>query len=58
MKNLLIRPNANIKDALQQLSITGEKCLVVVDKKNSKVGDFLHVIIEDCTSATLIGKVK
>jgi sulfur carrier protein ThiS len=33
MKNLLIRPNANIKDALQQLSITGEKCLVVVDKK-------------------------
>ena len=33
MKNLLIKPNANIKNALEQLNKTGEKCLVVGDKK-------------------------
>ena len=38
MKNLLIKPNANIKNALEQLSKTGEKCLVVVDKKNKILG--------------------
>ena len=38
MKNLLIKPNTNIKNALKQLSKTGEKCLVVVDKKNKLLG--------------------
>ena len=38
MKNLLIRPNANIKSALKQLSKAGEKCLVVVDKENKLLG--------------------
>jgi dTDP-glucose pyrophosphorylase len=38
MKNLLIKPNTNIKNALKQLSRTGEKCLVVVDKKNKLLG--------------------
>lgn len=38
MKNLLIKPNANIKNALEQLSKTGEKCLVVVDKQNKLLG--------------------
>ena len=38
MKKLLIKPNANIKNALEQLSKTGEKCLVVVDNKNKILG--------------------
>ena len=38
MKNLLIKPNANIKNALEQLNKTGEKCLVVGDKKNKLLG--------------------
>ena len=38
MKNLLIKPNSNIKDFLKQLSKAGEKCLVVVDKANRLLG--------------------
>ena len=38
MRNLLIRPNSNIKSALKQLSKVGEKCLVVVDRKNRLLG--------------------
>ena len=38
MKNLLIRPDTNIKNALNQMSRAGEKCLVVVDKKNKLLG--------------------
>jgi len=38
MKNLLINPNANIKNALKQLNKTGEKCLIVVDKRNKLLG--------------------
>ena len=38
MKNLLIKPNANLKEALKQLTKTGEKCLVVVDNKNKLLG--------------------
>lgn len=38
MKNLLIQPNLSIKDALEQLSKTGEKCLVVVNKDNKLLG--------------------
>ena len=38
MKNLLVKPNSNIKNALKQMSETGEKCLVVVDGKNNLLG--------------------
>ena len=38
MKHLLIKPNANIKNALEQLNKTGEKCLVVADTKNKLLG--------------------
>jgi len=38
MKNLLIQPNLNIKNALRQMTKTGEKCLVVVNSKNILLG--------------------
>ena len=38
MKSLLIKPNANLKKALKQLTKAGEKCLVVVGKKNRLLG--------------------
>ena len=38
MKNLLIKPNTNVKDALKQLSKVGEKCLVVVNGENKLLG--------------------
>ena len=38
MKNLLIGPNSNLKEALRQLSKTGAKCLVVIDKRNKLLG--------------------
>ncbi len=53
MKNLLIRPNANIKNALKQLRRTGEKCLVVVDKKNKLLGTLSD---GDVRNAILKGK--
>ena len=39
MKNLLVKPNSKIKSALEQMSETGEKCLVVVDKKKHASGN-------------------
>ena len=53
MKNLLIKPNANIRNALEQLSKTGEKCLVVVDKKNKLLGTISD---GDARKAILKGK--
>jgi dTDP-glucose pyrophosphorylase len=53
MKNLLIRPNANIKSALKQLSRTGEKCLIVVDKQNKLLGTLSD---GDVRNAILKGK--
>ena len=38
MKNILIKPDSNIKDALKQLRQVGEKCLVVVDNVNKMLG--------------------
>ena len=38
MKKIIIRQNSNLKNALKQMSATGEKCLVVVDKKNKLLG--------------------
>ena len=40
MKNLLIKPILNIKDALKQLNKAGTKCLVVVNKENKLLGNF------------------
>ncbi|MGB0811473.1 MAG: TRAM domain-containing protein, partial [Flavobacteriaceae bacterium] len=33
-----------------------QNTVVVFPKENFKIGDFVNVQIEDCTSATLIGK--
>ena len=38
MKNLLIDSNKSIKKALDQISKTGQKCLVVVAKNNKLLG--------------------
>ena len=35
---------------------TGQNKVVVVEKANHQVGDYIDVLIEDCTAATLIGK--
>ena len=53
MKNLIIKPNVNVKNALEQLSKTGEKCLVVVDKKNKLLGTISD---GDARKAILKGK--
>ena len=38
MKNLLIKPTLNVKDALKQLNKVGGKSLVVVNKENKLLG--------------------
>ena len=53
MRSLLIKPNVNLKNALKQLSKTGEKCLVVVDKKNRLLGSLSD---GDVRKAILKGK--
>ena len=53
MKSLLIKPNANLKEALKQLTKTGEKCLVVVGKKNRLLGTLSD---GDLRNAILKGK--
>ncbi|MBL4745056.1 MAG: tRNA (N6-isopentenyl adenosine(37)-C2)-methylthiotransferase MiaB [Flavobacteriaceae bacterium] len=35
-----------------------QNCVIVFPKDNEKLGDTVHVLIEDCTSATLIGVKK
>ena len=55
MKNLLIKPNSNIKNALRQMSETGEKCLVVVDAKNKLLGTLSD---GDVRKAILNGKIN
>ena len=54
MKNLLINPNSKIKNALEQMTETGEKCLVVVDKKNKLLGTLSD---GDVRKAILNGKI-
>ena len=55
MKNLLIKPNLNIKNALKQMTATGEKCLVVVDSKNTLLGTLSD---GDLRKAILNGKIN
>ena len=38
MKDLLALPNISIKQALKKLSVSGEKCLIVVDENNLLLG--------------------
>ena len=38
MEKFTIKSNASIKEALQKLSICGEKCLIVIDNKKKLVG--------------------
>jgi|TARA_Y100000294_G_scaffold29021_1_gene24443 dTDP-glucose pyrophosphorylase len=54
MKNLLIKPNSSIKNALRQMTKTGEKCLVVVNKKNSLLGTLSD---GDLRKAIINGKI-
>ena len=54
MKSLLIKPNLSIKSALQQMTETGEKCLVVVDNKNLLLGTLSD---GDIRKAILNGKI-
>ena len=39
MKNLIIEPDITIRQALKKLSQGGEKCLIIVDKKNRLLVD-------------------
>ena len=55
MKNLLVKPNSNIKNALKQMSEIGEKCLVVVDGKNNLLGTLSD---GDIRKAILNGKIN
>ena len=54
MKNLLIKPNSKINNAHKLMSETGEKCLVVVDKKNKLLGTLSD---GDVRKAILNGKI-
>jgi len=38
MKNLTIESDGSIKDALKKLSVTGEKCLIVIDQRSKLLG--------------------
>jgi len=55
MKKILIEPSINLKSALKQMSATGEKCLVVVDKKNKLLGTLSD---GDVRKAILKGKIN
>ena len=38
MKNILVKPNFKIIQAMKRLAVTGERCLIVTDKKNKLLG--------------------
>ena len=38
MKNILVKPNLKIIQAMKRLAATGERCLIVTDKKNKLLG--------------------
>ena len=35
MKNILVSPNLKIIKAMKKLAVTGERCLIVTDKKTN-----------------------
>jgi tRNA-2-methylthio-N6-dimethylallyladenosine synthase len=47
---------ASKKSDLQWMGRNTQSTVVVFPKENYKVGDFVNVKINDCTSATLIGE--
>ena len=38
MKNILVSPNLKIIQSMKKLAVTGERCLIVIDKKNKLLG--------------------
>ena len=46
-----------IKSEVKKVSFTHENSKVVFPKENAKKGTYVNVLIERCTSATLIGKI-
>ena len=40
MKDLMVQSNITIRQAMKKLSQSGEKCLVIVDGKNTLLGTF------------------
>ena len=38
IKNFLITKNKTLKEAMQLINLNGQKCLIVVDKKNRLIG--------------------
>ncbi len=38
MKDITVQPNITIRQAMKKLSQSGEKCLVIVDEKNTLLG--------------------
>lgn len=45
------------KSDLHHVGRNTQNCVVVFPKENTKPGEYVQVLIEDCTSATLIGKI-
>tara|TARA_B100000674_G_scaffold495847_1_gene524386 strand:- start:1402 stop:1899 length:498 start_codon:yes stop_codon:yes gene_type:complete len=45
------------KSSTKYFGRTTQNTVVVFEKQNSKIGDFVDVKINDCTSATLIGEI-
>lgn len=45
------------KSHKQYVGRTSQNTVVVCDKKNASVGDYVNVLIKDCTSATLFGEI-
>ncbi|HEX5743063.1 MAG TPA: tRNA (N6-isopentenyl adenosine(37)-C2)-methylthiotransferase MiaB [Flavobacteriaceae bacterium] len=52
---VLIEGNSKKSDQ-QWMGRTSQNSVAVFDKGDEKIGDFVNVLIENCTSATLIGK--
>ena len=38
MKNITVKPDITIRQAMKNLSQSGEKCLVIIDKENTLLG--------------------
>lgn len=56
VQRVLIEGNSRRSDAHWQGRTTANR-VTVFPKENKKPGDYVHVLIESCTSGTLIGKI-
>ncbi|MDH3381861.1 MAG: TRAM domain-containing protein, partial [Flavobacteriaceae bacterium] len=52
---VLIEGNSKKSDQ-QWMGRTSQNSVAVFDKGDEKIGDFVNVLVTNCTSATLIGK--